>query len=215
MYNPKHFEQNDLAVVSELIKHFPLGTLVTHDGEALEANHIPFALEGDLSPGTKLIGHVAKGNPVWQTANPEAESLVVFQGPSAYITPNWYPSKLEHHKVVPTYNYAVAHVYGWLTVSHDSEVKRQVVTDLTAKMELSRNSSWRVADAPADYLAMMLEAIVAIELTIIRVQAKWKISQNRDEADRMGVAQGLASSPSQAENDLRMSRIVKVSGGLG
>jgi transcriptional regulator len=215
MYNPKHFEQNNLTVVGELIKHFPLGTLITRDGEALEANHIPFMLEGDLSPGTKLIGHVAKGNPVWQTANPEAESLVVFQGPSAYITPNWYPSKLEHHKVVPTYNYAVAHVYGWLTVSHDPAVKRQVVTDLTEKMELRRNSTWRVADAPADYLAMMLEAIVAIELTIIRVQAKWKVSQNRNESDRMGVAKGLANTAGQTDSDLQIGRIVGASGGLG
>jgi transcriptional regulator len=215
MYNPKHFEQNDLAVVGELIRHFPLGTLITRDGDALEANHIPFMLEGDLTPGTKLIGHVAKGNPVWQTANPEAESLVVFQGPSAYITPNWYPSKLEHHKVVPTYNYAVAHVYGWLTVSHDPEIKRQVVADLTATMELARNSNWRVSDAPADYLAMMLEAIVAIEVTIIRVQAKWKVSQNRSDADRLGVANGLAGTASQTDGDLQMGRIVRANGGLG
>lgn len=215
MYNPKHFEQNDLTIVGELIKHFPLGTLITRDGEALEANHIPFMLVGDLSPGTKLIGHVARGNPAWQTTNPEAESLVVFQGPNAYITPNWYPSKLEHHKVVPTYNYAVAHVYGWLTVSHDPAVKQQVVADLTAKMELSRNSNWRVTDAPADYLAMMLDAIVAIELTIIRVQAKWKVSQNRDESDRMGVAKGLATTTGQTDNDLQMGRIVGASGGLG
>ena len=214
MYNPKHFEQNDLVVVRELIKHFPLGTLITRDGEALEANHIPFMLEGDLTPGTKLIGHVAKGNPVWQTANPDAESLVVFQGPSAYITPNWYPSKLEHHKVVPTYNYAVAHVYGWLTVSHDSQIKRRVVEDLTTKMELRRNSNWRVTDAPADYLATMLESIVAIELTIIRVQAKWKISQNRSETDRAGVATGLAQG-ALSDTDRTMGRIVGAGGGLG
>ena len=214
MYNPKHFEQSDLTVVADLIKHYPLGTLVTRDGEALEANHIPFLLEGDLSPGTKLIGHVAKGNPVWQNTNPEAESLVVFQGPSAYITPNWYPSKVEHHKVVPTYNYAVAHIYGWLSISHDEPVKRQVVEHLTAAMEQTRNSNWRVADAPADFLATMLEAIVAIELTIIRVQAKWKISQNRSEADRSGVAAGLAQA-GLAETDLKMGRMVRANGGLG
>jgi transcriptional regulator len=106
-------------------------------------------------------------------------------------------------------------VYGWLTVSHDPAVKRQVVTDLTEKMELRRNSSWRVADAPADYLAMMLEAIVAIELTIIRVQAKWKVSQNRNESDRMGVAKGLANTAGQTDSDLQIGRIVGASGGLG
>lgn len=214
MYNPKQFEQNDSTIVAELIKHYPLGTLITRDGEALEANHIPFLVEGDLSPGTKLIGHVAKGNPVWQTANPEAESLVVFQGPSAYITPNWYPSKLEHHKVVPTYNYAVAHVYGWLTVSHDDAAKRHAVEHLTAKMEESRASNWRVTDAPVDYLATMLESIVAIELTIIRVQAKWKISQNRSETDRAGVATGLAQG-ALSDTDRTMGRIVGAGGGLG
>ena len=140
---------------------------------------------------------------------------MVFQGPSAYITPNWYPSKLENHKVVPTYNYAVAHVYGWLTVSHDPAIKRQVVTDLTEKMELSRNSNWRVSDAPADYLKTMLEAIVAVELTIIRVQAKWKVSQNRTDSDRAGVAKGLASTAGQTDSDLQMGRIVGASGGLG
>ena len=117
--------------------------------------------------------------------------------------------------MVPTYNYAVAHVYGWLTVSHDPDIKRQVVTDLTAKMERSRDSSWRVSDAPADYLSTMLEAIVAIELTIIRVQAKWKVSQNRSDADRMGVARGLAGAAGQTDSDLQMGRIVGASCGLG
>jgi len=106
-------------------------------------------------------------------------------------------------------------VYGWLAVSHDPAIKRQVVTHLTTKMELSRNSNWRVTDAPADYLATMLEAIVAIEFTIIRIQAKWKVSQNRGESDRLGVAQGLANAPNQTDSDLQMSRIVKASGGLG
>jgi transcriptional regulator len=105
-------------------------------------------------------------------------------------------------------------VYGWLTVSHDSQVKRQIVEDLTTKMELSRNSNWRVTDAPADYLATMLESIVAIELTIIRVQAKWKISQNRTNSDRVGVAKGLANA-AQTDADRQMGRIVGASGGLG
>ena len=106
-------------------------------------------------------------------------------------------------------------MYGWLTVSHDPAIKRQVVTDLTEKMELSRNSNWRVSDAPADYLKTMLEAIVAVELTIIRVQAKWKVSQNRTDSDRAGVAKGLASTAGQTDSDLQMGRIVGASGGLG
>jgi len=177
VYLPKHFEQQDLTSLTALLKAYPLGTLVTQQDGALEANHIPFILEGDLAVGGKLIGHVAKGNPVWKDDASQHESLVIFQGPEAYISPNWYPSKQVHHQVVPTYNYAVVHVYGTLSVTHDEMIKRQIVTELTQVMEQTRQSTWQVSDAPSDYLEKMLAAIVGIELTITRVQAKWKVSQ--------------------------------------
>jgi transcriptional regulator len=184
-----------------------------HEG-VLEANHIPFLLEGPLAAGGKLIGHVAKGNPVWKHDVTTQETLVIFQGPESYITPNWYPSKHVHHQVVPTYNYAVVHVYGRLSVMHDEAVKRKIVGDLTASMEKMRDSTWQVSDAPTDYIEKMLSAIVGIELTIMRIQAKWKVSQNRDAADREGVARGL-SGPGSTERDHRMRGVVLSGKGIG
>ena len=214
MYLPKHFEQQDLESLTALLKAYPLGALVTQHAGALEANHIPFLLEGDLVVGSKLVGHVAKGNLVWKYVTSTQESLVIFQGPEAYITPNWYPSKQAHHQVVPTYNYAVIHLYGSLSVTHDTAVKRRIVEHLTAVMEKSRNSSWQVSDAPADYIEKMLNAIVGIELTITRIQAKWKVSQNRDALDREGVAFGLTS-PDSTPTDQLMSVIVQQGKGIG
>lgn len=214
MYLPKHFEQQDLESLTALLKAYPLGALVTQQDGELEANHIPFALEGGLTVGSKLIGHVAKGNPVWKNDSAEQESLVIFQGPEAYITPNWYPSKQVHHQVVPTYNYAVVHIYGSLSVTHDEALKRKIVADLTQAMENARQSTWRISDAPVDYIEKMLNAIVGIELTITRVQAKWKVTQNRDAADRGGVADGLNVSGA-SERDVRMSQIVRSGKGIG
>jgi transcriptional regulator len=214
MYLPKHFEQQDLESLTSLLETYPLGALITQHEGILEANHIPFLLDGPLAAGGKLIGHVAKGNPVWKSDFTKQETLVVLQGPESYITPNWYPSKQVHHQVVPTYNYAVVHVYGRLSITHDEEVKRRIVGDLTASMEKMRESTWQVSDAPAEYIEKMLNAIVGIELTITRVQAKWKVSQNRDAADREGVARGLSEQDS-AERDERMSTIVRVGKGIG
>lgn len=214
MYLPKHFEQQDLESLTALLKAYPLGTLVTQQDGALEANHIPFLLQADLAVGSKLIGHVAKGNPVWKNDSTEQESLVIFQGPEAYISPNWYPSKQVHHQVVPTYNYAVVHVYGTLTVTHDEAIKRKIVTDLTQIMEQTRQSTWQVSDAPSDFIEKMLNAIVGIELTITRLQAKWKVSQNRDAADRGGVVDGLNVSGA-ADRDVRMGQIVRSGKGIG
>lgn len=214
MYLPKHFEQQDLESLRSLLKVYPLGALVTQHEDVLEANHIPFLLEGPLAAGGKLIGHVAKGNPVWKHDVATQETLVIFQGPESYITPNWYPSKQIHHQVVPTYNYAVIHVYGQLSVTHDEAVKRRIVGDLTASMEKMRDSTWQVSDAPAEYIEKMLSAIVGIELTITRIQAKWKVSQNRDAADREGVARGL-NGPASPERDHRMRGVVLSGKGIG
>jgi len=214
MYLPKHFEQQDLESLTSLLKAYPLGALVTQHEGVLEANHIPFLIEGPLAAGGKLIGHVAKGNPVWKHKVTTQETLVIFQGPESYITPNWYPSKQVHHQVVPTYNYAVVHVYGQLSITHDEAVKRRIVGDLTASMEKMRNSSWQISDAPAEYIEKMLNAIVGIELTITRIQAKWKVSQNRDAADREGVARGLSGAGS-TERDHRMRGVVLSGKGIG
>ncbi len=191
MYLPAHFEQSDPQAIAEAIAQNPLATLVTRDGEDLVADHLPLLLEGSLAAGARLIGHVAIANDVWRRAGEGARVLAVFQGPHAYVSPNWYPSKREHHRAVPTYNYVTVQINGTLHASQDPAVKRRAVEALTARMESTQPAPWKVADAPPDYLETMLAAIVAIELRIDRVQAKWKVSQNRSADDRAGVAQAL------------------------
>ena len=214
MYNPKHFEQHDASAITELIHNFPLAALVTQRDGVIEANHIPFLLEGQIAVGSRLIGHVAKMNKIWESTSPEAESLLIFQGPSAYITPNWYPSKQENHQVVPTYNYAMVHVYGKLVASHDDQVKRLVVEHLTNSMESMRPGPWSVSDAPADYIEKMLGAIVAIGFTVTRIEAKWKVSQNRPANDKEGVTKGLSEQALNAD-DQKIARMVQTGAGVG
>ena len=152
--------------------------------------------EGDGALGT-LRGHVARANPVWREAA-GAQVLAAFQGPQAYITPSWYPSKAASAKVVPTWNYAVVHARGTLRVTEDAAWLRALVGRLTDVHEASRAHRWQVDDAPADYIEQMLRAIVGIEIEITSLQGKWKVSQNRSAADRAGVAAGLGSIDSDA-----------------
>jgi transcriptional regulator len=208
MYLPKHFDQQDPEELATVIRQNPLATLISRYGDSLVANHIPFLLEGSPAPGSKLLAHIAKSNELWQHADAQDNVLLVFQGASAYITPNWYPSKQETHQVVPTYNYAVVHIHGKLRISHDRETKLDMVSRLTQSMEAKRASTWKVSDAPADYIESMLAAIVAIDVTIERIVGKWKISQNRSAADRTGVADGLEKH-SQSEADGVMSGLVR------
>ena len=208
MYLPAHFEQSDPQAIAEAIAHNPLATLVTRDGEDLVADHVPFLLEGSPAPGARLIGHVAIANDVWRRAGEGARVLAVFQGPHAYVSPNWYPSKREHHRVVPTYNYVTVQINGTLHASQDPAVKRRAVEALTARLESTQPAPWKVADAPPDYLETMLAAIVAIELRIDRVQAKWKASQNRSADDRAGVAEAL-SRETQPETVRQMGALIE------
>ncbi len=208
MYLPAHFEQSDPQAIAEAIAQNPLATLVTRDGEDLVADHVPFLLEGSPAPGARLIGHIAIANDVWRRAGEGARVLAVFQGPHAYVSPNWYPSKREHHRVVPTYNYVTVQINGTLHASQDPAVKRRAVEALTARMESTQPAPWKVADAPPDYLETMLAAIVAIELRIDRVQAKWKASQNRSADDRAGVAEAL-SRETQPETVRQMGALIE------
>lgn len=187
MYLPKHFEQNDAAALAALMRAHPLATLVTVTNGALSADHLP--LQYDASTRT-LRGHVARANPLWRDAAGTAV-LALFHGPQGYVSPNWYPSKAEHHKAVPTWNYAVVHAHGRLRAVDDAAWVHALVSELTARHEAGHTPPWQVADAPADYLQQMLGAIVGIEITIERLVGKWKLSQNRSEADRLGAAAGV------------------------
>ena len=192
MYQVGAFREERIDVMHALMRSHRLATLVTvHDGVP-EANHLPLLIDPEPSPNGTLHGHVARANPLWRQADGK-EVLVIFQGPQAYVTPSWYPSKRETGQVVPTWNYAVVHAHGTLVVHDDREWLRALVTRLTDQQEAGLPQPWRVADAPADYLERMLGAIVGIEIPLARLSGKWKVSQNRTAADRAGVAEGLGS----------------------
>lgn len=194
MYLPKHFEQPDTDAVARLLVAHPLATLAWNSADGLTAEHLPLMWDrgdGDGAHGT-LRGHVARANPVWREAA-GTEVLAAFQGPQAYVTPSWYPSKADTAKVVPTWNYAVVHVRGTLHVTEDAGWLRALVGRLTDVHEAPRAHRWQIDDAPADYIEQMLRAIVGIEIEVAQLQGKWKVSQNRSSSDREGVAAGLSS----------------------
>jgi transcriptional regulator len=200
MYLPAHFAESRAEVLHGLIRSHPLGVLVTQDRDShIDANDIPFVLDAAEGDGQYVLrGHVARANPLWRTARGDVESLVVFQGPQGYVSPAWYPSKAEHGKVVPTWNYVVVQGRGALRAIDDRDWVRAFVTRLTERHESDRPAPWAVSDAPSDYIETMLGAIVGIEIVLTSLTGKWKVSQNRPPADREGVAAGLVSEQGDA-----------------
>lgn len=192
MYLPAHFEETRPEVLHRLLRSHPLGLLVTLGSAGMEANATPFLLDPDRGPHGTLRAHVARANPVWREAHTDVDSLVVFQGPQAYVSPGWYASKAETGKVVPTWNYVLATARGRLRVIDDADWVHRFVSELTDRHEMPRETPWKVSDAPTDYIAGLLHAIVGIEIELAELTGKWKVSQNRSAADRDGVAQGLA-----------------------
>ncbi len=194
MYSPPQFEELRLDLLHQLICAHPLGTLVTQDAAGLCADHIPF----EIAPATPdapfgtLRAHVARSNPVWQHGATGAESMVVFQGAQAYVSPAWYAEKTLSGKVVPTFNYAVVHAYGPLQVRHDPIWLLALLERLTQQHEAPRAAPWRVSDAPSDYIDKLLAAIVGIEIPLTRLLGKWKLSQNRPQVDQATIATELA-----------------------
>lgn len=191
MYLPAHFAETDVAVLHALMRAQPLGTWVTQGDDGLTVNHIPFYLDAGKGEHGTLIGHVARANPVWKSLAQSMPSVVVFQGPQAYISPSWYPSKQADGKVVPTWNYGVVHAHGRPRAIEDRARLLDIVSVLTATHEAGRDAPWQVADAPDDFIDKLLGAIVGIEIPIERLSGKWKVSQNRPLADRLGTAAGL------------------------
>lgn len=191
VYLPPHFEEQRIAAMHELIRAHPLGTIVHLGPDGLSANHIPFLIDPAAGPNGTLIAHVARNNDLWREASPVIETLVIFHGPDAYVSPNWYATKRETHEVVPTYNYAVVHAYGRIQVHDDEKWLRGVIGKLTKVMEAPQPSPWKMADAPRDYLNARLTEIVGIEIEITRLIGKSKLSQNRPLADREGAIAGL------------------------
>ncbi|MEL7374332.1 MAG: FMN-binding negative transcriptional regulator, partial [Pseudomonadota bacterium] len=164
MHTPKIFRQSDLAEIHGLIETHPLGALITTGTDGLEANHIPFELDRDAGQYGTLLGHVARANPVWQTESQEV--LVVFQGANTYVSPGWYASKQVHGKVVPTWNYVVAHAYGTLRAIEDRDWIRSHMERMTNRHEAASPTPWQVSDAPEPFTARMLRAVVGVEITL-------------------------------------------------
>jgi transcriptional regulator len=190
MYQPPAFREDRPEVLHALMRAHPLGLLVTIAANGLVANAIPFVLDTTSERGT-LKGHLARANPQWRDFDASHEALVIFQGPQRYITPSWYATKRETGKVVPTWNYATVHAYGPLVVRDDRDWLAQQIRELTAMQETPRDAPWAVSDAPADFIASQIKGIVGLEIPISRIEGKWKVSQNRPEADREGVIAGL------------------------
>lgn len=194
MYLPAHFEEKRPEILHALMREHPLGQLVTHGPDGLDANPLPFELDTTAGPHGLLRAHVARANPVWQLAA-NTEVLVIFQAADGYISPNWYPSKPEHHRHVPTWNYARVHAHGVLRVCDDERFLRGLVARLTREHEARSQQArpWKMGDAPADYIDSMLKMIVGIEIEITRLVGKFKLGQNREVRDRMGAADGLTA----------------------
>ena len=194
MYLPTHFEEKRTGILHALMREHPLGQLVTHGPDGLDANPLPFELDTTAGPHGLLRAHVARANPVWQLAA-NTEVLVIFQAADGYISPNWYPSKPEHHRHVPTWNYARVHAHGVLRVRDDERFLRGLVARLTREHEARSQQArpWKMGDAPADYIDSMLKMIVGIEIEVTRLVGKFKLGQNRELRDRLGAADGLTA----------------------
>ena len=191
MYIPRAHNEERVTVLQKLIEDQPFASLITVGLSGLFASHIPMVLEQNGAMG-QLRGHISRANMQWRDYNPSVEALAIFSGPQHYITPNWYPEKQDTGKVVPTWNYVVVHAYGYLKIMEDAEWLRAHLASLTNIHEAESPVPWKIGDAPEDYIAALLKGIVGLEMTIERLEGKWKVSQNRSDEDRNGVAKGLA-----------------------
>ena len=196
MYTPRSFAETDLPTLFDYLDTHPLGILVSTTADQLAATHMPFILDRSAGPCGTLLGHMARANAQSKPGAPAGnDALVIFTGPDAYITPDWYATKRETGRVVPTWNYVAVHAYGTLRLHDDPEFLRDHLERLTHRHEAGRATPWHVSDAPADHIEQQMKAIVAISIPIDRLEGKWKMSQNREDADIAGVIAGLNSSP--------------------
>jgi transcriptional regulator len=191
MYLPEHFAEVRLEELHRIVREHPLGMLVTHGVSGLDANHLPFELTADRGAHGTLQAHVARANPLWKEIADGTEVLVVFRGVQGYISPNWYPSKHETHRSVPTWNYEVVHAHGRIRIVDDVKFVGALVGRLTRVHEADETRPWKMADAPRDYMEQMLRMVVGIEIEVSRLSGKRKLSQNRDARDVAGVVRAL------------------------
>jgi transcriptional regulator len=206
MYQPDLFRVDDVAQMHALMRARPFAALISDGSLGLYASHLPTVLKGEGQFGI-IECHLARANPHCKELAAVRDALMIFQGPEGYITPNWYPSKAQHGKVVPTWNYAVVHAYGRPEVMDNADWLRRHVGELTAQQERGMARPWQVSDAPESYVSGMVRGIVGFRFAITRLEGKWKMSQNREMADREGVVQGLRQR--RQDDDLEIADYVE------
>lgn len=205
MYVPGHFAESRTEVLHDLIQRHAFGMLVTHGSSGLDVNHIPFELDTRQGGLGVLTAHVARANPVWQDVRDGDEVLVVFRAGDAYISPNWYPSKHEFHKQVPSWNYVVAHAHGRITIRDDERFVRGVVGRLTRTHEASQPVPWKMGDSSKEFIDTMLKAIVGMEIEITRLVGKSKLSQNKEARDIRAAGEALKAQTDQVIGDAMLA----------
>ncbi|MEO5324259.1 FMN-binding negative transcriptional regulator [Mesorhizobium sp. CC13] len=213
MYQPPHFTETRLDVLHALIRAHPLGLLICNGADGPVANPLPFLLDAEPAPNGRLRAHLSRANPQWRMLADNPDALVVFQGADSYVTPSWYETKRETGKVVPTWNYAIVQVRGRVRVMDDKDWLAGQIAALTATHEGGRAEPWQVSDAPDAYVAAQIKGIVGLEIDIASIEGKWKVSQNRPVADRVGVAEGLEADRPSPRGD-EMARLVRTYGGV-
>jgi len=208
MYQPPHFQETRLEVLHDLIRAHPLGLLVCNGDDGPVANPLPFLIDAEAAPNGVLCAHLSRANPQWQAIRAQAQIpvLVVFQGVDTYVTPSWYETKRQTGKVVPTWNYVMVQARGRAVIQEDTAWLGQQIEALTSAHEATRAEPWQVSEAPDDFITGQVKGIVGIEIEIVDLHGKWKVSQNRSTEDRAGVAEGLAASGEPASRS--MARLV-------
>lgn len=207
MHIPDKFKQTEEEQLKELIREYPFSTLITHTESGIEANHLPVTLT-NIDGKDVIHAHIAKANALWKSVQNGAEILLIFNGPNCYISPNYYPTKKESGKAVPTWNYVVVHVKGKISFIHDESWIYSMLDTLTSEHESHQEEPWSITDAPDTYIKKMLSAIVGIEITIDSIEGKWKLSQNQPEINKLGVIKGLLDKAEQ--NEVNLAERIKV-----
>ncbi len=200
MHIPSSFKEANPETLHQLIQNYPLGTLIVSQGDRVNVDHLPFYLKNINNEKLCLQSHIAKANPLWNMCVEGQEVLVVFHGPNAYVSPNFYPSKIETGKAVPTWNYSVVHVRGRIHFKHEGGWILQVLKDLSNFHETNQSKPWSISDAPKTYIDALVKAVVGFEIIVDDMVGNFKLSQNKSEADYAGVVKGLSSSGHESDN---------------
>lgn len=201
MHTPKKFQQQDEKVLLTAIRKYPFANLITHTVTGIEANHIPLYL--NQSNGKPVLqGHIARTNSLWKNVTEKTPVLAIFNGPSCYVSPNYYPSKMQTGRAVPTWNYVAVHAHGMMSCIHDKQWNLAMLDNLTAQHEAQQPQPWSTADAPPEYIQQMLGAIVGLQIDSLAITGQWKLSQNQPSANQQGVIAGLGGEQHSAAHEI-------------